>query len=246
MVIQRCAREHCGLGTGTQLALAVASATLLATHGQRPEVEAVARLMGRGRRSAIGIHGFAEGGFLVEGGKTTADQISPLVSRVVFPSAWRIVLAIPRAVTGLHGKAEAEIFATDAQSGDLRETEALCRLTLLGMLPALASEDLPAFGAALYEFNRRAGEMFRDVQGGPYADPRIGDVVAFLRQLGVQGVGQSSWGPATFAVVEVDKAAYVARAVSERFALSGAEVFVTQADNNGASFSREPPASARG
>ena len=52
MVIERCAREHCGLGTGTQLALAVACATLLATHGQRPEVEAVARLMGRGRRSA--------------------------------------------------------------------------------------------------------------------------------------------------------------------------------------------------
>ena len=59
-------------------------------------------------------------------------------------------------------------------------------------------------------------------------------------------IGAEAHDPATFAVVEVDKAAYVARAVSERFALSGAEVFVTQADNNGASFSREPPASARG
>ena len=78
----------------------------------------------------------------------------------------------------------------------------LCRLVLLGMLPALAEHDLEAFGEALYDFNCRAGEPFAPVQGGVYAGPRIAEVVAFVRQQGVRGVGQSSWGPTVFAVTE--------------------------------------------
>ena len=51
-----------------------------------------------------------------------------------------------------------------------------CRLVLLGMLPALVERDFDSFGEALYDFNRRVGEMFRPWQGDLYAHPRVSAV----------------------------------------------------------------------
>lgn len=200
IAIQGCAPEHVGLGTGTQLGLTVARALATATgHGDWDAVE-LARRTGRGLRSSIGIHGFEHGGFLVEGGKTT-DAVSPLLVRRSFPDDWRVLLIVPRGRQGAHGALERDAFAELAQrERDLRRTEILCRLALLGMLPALVDQDLPAFGESLYEFNRRAGEWFLPWQGGVYADSAIADRIDWLRRHGVRGVGQSSWGPAVFAV----------------------------------------------
>src|SRR5208282_5500231 len=98
---------------------------------------------------------------------------------------------------------------------------ALCRLVVLGMLPALVEADLEAFGEAVHDFNARAGETFAAVQGGIYASPRGAEIVAFLRRSGIRGVGQSSWGPALFAVVEDDdRARALAEALRARFALN--------------------------
>src|SRR5580765_7782762 len=63
----------------------------------------LARRAGRGRRSAIGLHGFHEGGLLVEAGKRAPEEISPLVARVDFPDEWRFVLVRPRRATGVSG-----------------------------------------------------------------------------------------------------------------------------------------------
>ena len=48
---------------------------------------------------------------------------------------------------------------------------------LLGLLPALAEADLPAFAAALAEYNARSGELFRPAQGGTYAGPAVAALV---------------------------------------------------------------------
>jgi len=102
------------------------------------------------------------------------------------------------------------------------------------MLPALAEKDLTAFGEALYDFNRRVGEFFRPVQGGTYAHAQTAEVVAFVRQQGVHAVGQSSWGPAIFAIVEDPKHANALRHVlGERFVLRQEEVIVTRSLNCG-------------
>src|SRR6185369_9528121 len=65
IAIEQAPSSHVGLGSGTQLSLAVSRA--LAELAGEPEVPAVelARRVGRGLRSAIGIHGFEHGGFLV-------------------------------------------------------------------------------------------------------------------------------------------------------------------------------------
>ena len=148
--------------------------------------------------AALGVHGFAQGGFLVEAGKRS-EEVSPLVARLAFPEEWRIVIAIPPAEVGLFGESEREAFRE--LLGRPALTDALCRLVLLGMLPALIERDLDTFGEALYDFNARAGEVFAPVQGGTYAGRRVEEIVTLVRRLGVRGVGQSSWGPAVFAVV---------------------------------------------
>lgn len=234
LVVEQAAPEHAGLGTGTQLGLAVGR--LLATAwGLDLGAAELARLVGRGRRSALGVHGFEQGGFLVESGKRGDDGLSPLAVRVAFPEAWRVVLAIPRQAPGLHGPDELGAFRQLAESAAVLPTDALCRLVLLGMLPALAEGDVGAFGEALFEFNARAGEAFAPVQGGPYAGPRVAELVALLRGQGARGVGQSSWGPAVFAVLpDEGQAADLAARVQRRFGLGADEVFVTRARNGGA------------
>jgi len=210
--IEHAPPEHAGLGTGTQLGLAVAAGLARLT-GQWVNVLSVidlAQKIGRGRRSAIGIHGFERGGFLIEAGKTPQDDVSPLIFGLEFPSRWGILLILPRGLQGAHGRSEIEAFAElSRREPDDRATEALCRIVLLGMLPALAQFDLGAFGEALFDFNRRSGAMFKSAQGGIYSHPRVEQIVKTLREFGVKGVGQSSWGPAIFAIISSEEVAAI-------------------------------------
>jgi beta-RFAP synthase len=235
LVVARGAPEHMGLGTGTQLGLAVARA-LAASHSLDLPAEELARRVGRGRRSGLGVHGFARGGFLVESGKRDTEAVAPLAARQDFPEEWCVVLVLPPWGQGLHGDAEGRALAgLHDRPWPLAQTDALCRLVLLGMLSALAERDLRGFGEALYDFNRRVGEAFRPVQGGAYTHARASEVVEFVRAQSVPGVGQSSWGPALFAVVgDVERAADLRRRLRERFGLADVEVLVTTACNRGA------------
>jgi beta-RFAP synthase len=156
------------------------------------------------------VHGFDQGGFLVEGGKAADTAIAPLLIRRAFPADWQILLVTPRTLQGAHGRREIDAFAALAkQVPDDSTTETLCRLVLLGLLPALAEADLPTFGEALYDFNRRVGTLFQPEQRGPYVSPRVEELVKALRDRGVKGVGQSSWGPTIFAVVAASETAVI-------------------------------------
>jgi beta-ribofuranosylaminobenzene 5'-phosphate synthase len=232
--VESAAPEHAGLGTGTQLGLAVARAIAELTDRRERDASTLARCVGRGRRSAIGVHGFELGGFLVEGGKTSDAAISPLLLRHDFPDDWHILLVTPRDWQGSHGRREIEAFSDLAtQERDDRSTETLCRLVLLGLLPALMERDFPAFGEALYDFNRRAGEMFQPAQGGLYAHPRIEEIVKILRGAGVKGVGQSSWGPTIFAVVAAEQMTEIPDWLIGKKGIKPDEIIVTPARNRG-------------
>jgi beta-RFAP synthase len=234
LTVERAAPEHAGLGTGTQLGLAVARG-LADAWGLNEYVPRLAARVGRGRRSALGVHGFERGGFLVDAGKRDDEALAPLVAHAAFPDAWRVVLLRPRQGVGLHTAEETAAFARLDEAGDPAHTDALCRLVLLGMLPALTERDLSTFGEALYEFNHRVGEQFAAVQGGPYAGPLAEFLVAFVRGQGVRGTGQSSWGPTLFAVVEDEgRADDLAAAVKGHFGAERIEVRSTRASNRGA------------
>jgi beta-ribofuranosylaminobenzene 5'-phosphate synthase len=203
--IESAAPEHAGLGTGTQLTLAVAGALLsLAAPGRLEPFRSsrtlgawLAELTGRGRRSGIGVHGFDRGGLIVDGGHGHVEGVPPLVAHHDFPGDWRVLLVIPELPAGLHGRDERDAFAgLPPMPGAV--TERLCRLLVLGLLPAVGERDLPAFGAALAEFQARVGESFAPAQGGAFAHPRLAEIARALRDAGLHGVGQSSWGPTLY------------------------------------------------
>jgi beta-RFAP synthase len=228
------ARQHVGLGTGTQLAMAVA-AGLNAFWGE-PELEAaeLARSVGRGERSAIGLYGFVHGGLLLEGGKTECQNISPLVRRVDLPDSWRFLLICPKGITGLSGEAESQAFAKMPPVPE-RKFDALYRQASLSLLPAAQEGRFDDFSDALYEFGYTAGLGFAHEQGGPFAGRRLTDMVERIRELGIHGVGQSSWGPTLFVVFPDEPSTYdFLRCFGNLFSGDEFDLTIAEPDNTGA------------
>ncbi|MCS7022273.1 MAG: hypothetical protein NZ703_06290 [Gemmataceae bacterium] len=203
LLVERSPAQHIGLGVGTQLGLATAKALALAAGYNSWSAVTLAQRIGRGERSAVGIHGFDHGGLIVEAGKTPAEAVSPLWHHVALPSDWRILLLLLPGSQSWHGWQERAAFAR-AGSG---AAERLRRLAVQEIVPAAQRGDLDAFGEAVYTFNRLAGEPFAALQGGAYASPLIEAWITRLRQAGIRGVGQSSWGPTVFAIVADEEAA---------------------------------------
>ena len=85
LTVHRTLPSHAGLGSGTQLALAVARA-LAEVHGVKADAPGLARAVGRAQRSAIGTFTFAGGGLVLEGGRyPETGRVSPLLARLPFP-----------------------------------------------------------------------------------------------------------------------------------------------------------------
>lgn len=190
--------EHAGLGSGTQMSLAVGLAMNKLYH-LGLVMEDVALLTERGARSGIGLGTFAAGGVVIDGGRGAQTVIPPVIARADFPEAWRILLIFDHAESGVHGAEEIEAFRSlpefPADSAAM-----LCRHVLMQALPALAEHDLETFGAAIRELQERTGDHFAPVQGGRYASPLVTKVLQWLNDHGVACFGQSSWGPTGFAV----------------------------------------------
>jgi beta-RFAP synthase len=196
---------HVGLGSGTQLALAVARA-LAELYGVESDARSLALAVGRGRRSAIGTWTFDDGGLVVEGGRRAdSNECGPLIARIPIPSTWRCVLAIPEGPPGISGAGEAEAFAQLPPPPET-EVETVAHIVLMSLLPSLADADLAGFGRALSEVQEITGRWFAPVQGGTFASGASADLVRRLREWGASGVGQSSWGPAVYGIVEGDEA----------------------------------------
>jgi beta-RFAP synthase len=234
--VRRTLPAHAGLGSGTQLALATARA-LAELYGLPADAPLLARAVGRARRSAIGTWVFAGGGFVLEGGRRDGSEApAPLLMRLPFPPSWRCVVVVPPAAPGLSGDAETAAFAHLPPPPE-RDVERVAHLVLMQMLPALADGELAAFGAALTTVQQINGRWFAPAQGGAFAPGASGELVRRLVAWGAPGVGQSSWGPAVYAIVEGDAAAH---AIAERVrsAASGALVFAGAFSNTGASVRR--------
>jgi beta-ribofuranosylaminobenzene 5'-phosphate synthase len=224
LTVHRAIPPHSGLGSGTQLALAVGRA-VAELYGLPADAVGLARAVGRGRRSAIGTSTFALGGFIVEGGRRTeADAIAPLLARFTLPSQWRCVVAVPPGAPGLSGDAEAAAFERLPPPPE-REVERVAHLVLMQLLPALVEADLAGFGAALTEIQRITGAWFASAQGGVFAPGASETLVRRLAEWGAEGVGQSSWGPAVYGLSGSDDEARALAARAVALMGSGGQVF---------------------
>jgi beta-RFAP synthase len=199
--VHRAIPPHVGLGSGTQLGLAIARA-VAELYELPTATRELARAVERGRRSAIGTWAFESGGFILEGGRRPGtDDVAPLLARYEIPPTWRYVVVIPTAAPGLSGDAEAEAFRR-LPAPDLREVEHVAHLVLMRLLPGLVERDLEAFGSALSEIQRITGGWFAEAQGSVFAPGPTGPLIERLASAGALGVGQSSWGPTAYAIVD--------------------------------------------
>jgi beta-ribofuranosylaminobenzene 5'-phosphate synthase len=192
--------SHAGLGSGTQLGLAVAR-VLAELNGLTPDPVELARATARGKRSAIGTWTFALGGFIVEGGRRPgSDELAPLLARFTIPEQWHYVVVVPTGPSGLSGDAEAQAFEELSPPAE-GEVERVSHLVLMQLLPALVEADLPSFGQALSSVQRITGSWFAGPQGGVFAPGETERLIAAMSRWGAAGVGQSSWGPAAYGLV---------------------------------------------
>jgi beta-ribofuranosylaminobenzene 5'-phosphate synthase len=238
LVVSSAIPAHAGLGSGTQLALAIAAA--FRRFGRLPlNAREDAHLLDRGARSGVGVALFERGGLAVDAGRGPNTEVPPVVARVNFSRDWRILLILDPRVEGSHGEAEKRAFAGLPRFPATASNE-ICRRTLMQILPGAAERDLAAFGDGVTRVQEIVGDHFAPAQGGGrFTSVAVGKVAARLKALGAGGIGQSSWGPTGFAFAsDPDEAEYLARRVSAECE-PGVEIKVCNAREHGAEIREE-------
>jgi beta-ribofuranosylaminobenzene 5'-phosphate synthase len=238
--------RHAGLGSGTQLALAVHAAVARA-YGHEPDVRATAPALDRGGRSGVGVATFERGGFVIDAGhprtRFTTDRpprgewsVPPVSVRHDVPEGWRFVLVVPDVDRGRSGDREDASMRAAVERADPGIAEDIAVTVTGRLLPAIAADDRSAFGAAVAEVDRLNGVWYADEQGGVYRPP-VGEIVDELdASPAVSGTGQSSWGPAVYGVTDAALAPEAREAGEAALDVAGVggEVAVVAPRNRGA------------
>ena len=223
---------HQGLGSGTQLSLALMEA-LLALRGEQASITRLAELAARGDRSAVGLYGYEQGGFLFDAGHAPGESIGQLACRVDFPEEWPVLLLHPQDARGLSGAVELKAFE---QLGAMPELTCgrLCRLALTELLPAIQSRNFHDFTVALFEYGQLVGDFFRQTQGGVFASPAMRQLLQQFPHVAHTGMAQSSWGPTIAMFAENEShASELRRQLRELIPDQTCRIEITRARNRG-------------
>jgi len=231
--------EHSGLGSGTQLALAIAKA-LAKLSNIEASIQDLSLKMGRGKRTGVGTAIFDQGGFVVDGGKTIDNttgkigKLSPLIFSRSVPEDWRFVVVIPDVKKGLANIKELVAF----QEVPIMRSEdvgIICRLILMKLLPSVIENNIKNFGEALTKIQITVGKSFSSVQGGIFSSTIVEEGIEYLIKLGAYGAGQSSWGPTFYGLTNINEAPNLKNKMIEFLEKkTGGIVFIAEPNNKGA------------
>ncbi len=238
---------HVGLGSKTQLSLAVAKG-ISVLEGKELDDRELAHIVGRGGTSGIGVASFSSGGFIVDGGHSTKVKEGfspsrysvapppPVIARFSVPKTWHFVVAIPDGM-GTHGKDELRVFREYCPI-PARDVERLTRVLFSIILPSVVEHDIGNFGKGIWMVQNVGFKKIENRLRGK-AHMRL---LEFMNERS-SGAGLSSFGPATFAIVEGKRdAVRLADEVREYMATHrlGSNAFITRASNSGARIELEP------
>lgn len=223
--------EHVGLGSGTQMSLAIGSA-LNALYNLGLSVREIASVMDRGLRSGIGIGVFEQGGLVVDGGRGEHTIIPPVLVHFDIPSEWRFILVFDQRGQGLHGQQEVQAFKK-LPPFPQQEAARLCYLLLMRGLPAVAENNIVQFGEVISQLQQSVGEHFSAAQGGVFTSPEVTKAMHWLAEQGAVAIGQTSWGPTGFCAINgVELAESITEHARRVFAQFDNLTFVTASARN--------------
>lgn len=243
--------SHVGLGSTTQISLAVASA-LANIFSIKASVRELAEVMGRGGTSGVGVAAFERGGLILDGGHrfgvgeekssflpsgASKARPAPLLVRYEVPRDWFFVVAVPNVPMGAHGEREVEIFRERCPI-PAEEVGKVCRIIMMVILPAIVERDLEAFGEGLNVLQEVGiASRTRDLR-----DPTTWRCIDFMLDKGAYGAGQSSFGPAGYGLVEGEEKALRLTDDVTKFLRKqgGGRVFYSSANNTGAKIEVQP------
>ncbi len=203
---------HVGLGSATQALVGMAAA-ICKVYDIDESVRELAKLVGRGGTSGIGIGGIQHGGFILDAGHrfrrnygVSKTEYAPSTSSVGmdpptillhqdFPD-WDVLITIPLG-EGASGFREAVLFKVVCPV-PLSEVRHICHIIIMQILPAIMEKDIRAFGDGMEEFQRLGFKVFEFRA----QTKLIHDCMRFLKENGGIGIGMSSWGPVIFSFGE--------------------------------------------
>lgn len=232
--VEKSIPRHMGLGSTTQLKLAVgAGIARLSNHNL--SITELADIVGRGRYSAIGTYGFDKGGFILEGGKSSLDEIPPLTAHYEIPNDWRFLMIFPKIKQSYDEEEEKPIM--DDIRIDSKFTEKICHHIVMGVLPSVKTGSYKEFGKHITQIQHFVGESFSSYQQGSEFHPAVINIEDKLEKL-TFGAGQSSWGPTVYGITNEengDKAKAKIEKWLDKKKIE-ARVKLAEPDNEGAEF----------
>ena len=193
---------HAGLGSGTQLALAIGRA-FSQWHGLDLSTPMLGEWLGRGARSGIGIAGFDHGGLLVDGGPGGVGTAAPVLSRIPLPEAWRVLVVQDSTQQGLSGADERHVIAALPPLSQALAAD-ICHQVLMRVLPGAACAEFAPFAAGIVRIQQVLGDYFAPAQGGSaFTSAAVGRLIEWIEQDAqhLAATGQSSWGPTGFVIL---------------------------------------------
>ncbi len=195
---------HVGLGSGTQLALAIG---LVITQVEKISIDVltIAKITGRSYFSGVGMASFFKGGFTIDSGYPFEFirenfyhkiPIKPLINYNL-PENWRIILAIPERIQGFCSREIEAINIHPLIPIPRHETQEIAQIVLSKLLPSIVNKDFMNFSEAIRLTNTLGLKRYEIEIYGEYVHKIFEDLQNYNCAFGM-----SSAGPTIYIIVD--------------------------------------------
>lgn len=197
--------RHSGLGTGTQVRMALTEA--LSHCNGRFDQETISRLAGRGGASGVGVHTYFDGGLVLDIGRPRRSEDAaflpsnksenpderPLKLGHVSSIPWACGIFLPMDVPCIHADAEEAFFKTATPAPEADVYKAVYE-AVFGVYGGAASSDFDAFTKGINNLQNLHWKKSEILLHRGLIDGYIKEI----KELGAQAVGMSSFGPCIY------------------------------------------------
>jgi len=238
--------SHVGLGSKTQLSLAIATAITKLKNMSNLSLRELTKLVERGGTSGIGWRGFEAGGFILDAGhdfgkgkeketflpSSASANANPAITllRYPIPENWSFLLAIPNVKKGAYGDEEISIFQSHAPIPK-EEVNEVSHQILMKLIPGLMKKNLECFGEGLIRIQNIG---FKKIEIS-LQHQIVKDLLKFFDSYGLKAYGMSSFGPSVIGITEnEDTTASLLKEVQKRLKSIGGHIYICKPNNTGA------------